>query len=165
MTEDQVRAAIRSAINDLRLEERPLNFELAHERTIAQRLAVHIEPYFHDQWNVDCEYDRDGRLKKRLQGIRNRDSEKKSEVILPDIIVHHREGKHRTHNLLVIELKKHAREDRYDRMKLELLTDPSGHYQYQLGLYINIDGGNFACTWYKDGHQVSTPGQAGGFLV
>ena len=37
-------------------------------------------------------------------------------------------------------------EDPCDRRKLELLTEPRGHYQYQLGLYINVDGGNFTCT-------------------
>jgi hypothetical protein len=73
---------------------------------------------------------------------------------LPDIIVHHREGEGRAHNLLVIEIKKDVQEDICDRRKLELMTDPGGHYQYHLGLYVNVDGGNFTCTWYRDGRQV-----------
>jgi hypothetical protein len=39
--------------------------------------------------------------------------------------------------------------------KLELLTNPRSHYQYELGLYVNIDGGNFTCTWYKDGEKLT----------
>lgn len=154
MTKDQIRAAIQSAIEGVRREVRPLDFARAHERTIAQRLALHMEPHFRDEWNVDCEYDRDGQLKKLLEGIKGCDGQKKTDAILPDIIVHHREQAGRSHNLLVIELKKDAEEDPCDRRKLELLTEPHGHYQYQLGLYINVDGGKFACTWYKDGHQL-----------
>lgn len=154
MTEGQVQAAIQSAIEGIRQEERPLNFELTHERTIAQRLAVHLQPSFGGEWDVDCEYDRDGQLKKTLEGIKGCDSEKKTDEILPDIIVHHRGGEHRAHNLLVVEIKKDDREDPCDRRKLELLTASDGHYQYQLGLYINVNGGNFVCTWYKDGQQL-----------
>jgi hypothetical protein len=35
------------------------------------------------------------------------------------------------------------------------MTDPDEYYQYQLGLYINVDSGKFTCTWYKDGQQVT----------
>jgi hypothetical protein len=156
MKEAQVRAAVDSAIAGVRGETPPLNFQCAHERSIAHRLAVHMEPYFDKEWNVDCEYDRDGELKKALEGIEGCDAEKKTDEILPDIIVHHRKGKGRNHNLLVIEIKKAAREDPCDRRKLELLTDPRGHYQYQLGLYINVDGGNFILTWYRDGRMCNS---------
>ena len=87
---------------------------------------------------------------KSLMGIAQCNSRKATDEILPDIIVHHRRGEGRDHNLLVVELKKYAEEDACDKRKLELLTDPNGRYQYQLGLYINIDGGRFTCTWYKD---------------
>jgi hypothetical protein len=156
MTEDEVRTALRSAIDGIRGETPPLNFQVAHERSIAHRLAVHMEPHFgqpHD-WNVDCEYDRDGQLKKTLQGVKGCDSQKKTDEILPDIIVHHRGGKGREHNLLVIEIKKAAKQDPCDRRKLELLTTSRGYYQYQLGLYINVDEGNFACTWYRNGERI-----------
>ena len=143
MTEDQVLIAIQSAIDAVRREVRPLNFEDAHERSIAHRLAVHMEPHFGREWDVDCEYrDRDGQLKKALEGIKGCNTEKKTNEILPDIIVHHRRGEGRAHNLLVIELKKDAKEDGCDRLKLELLTSRYGHYQYQLGLYVNVDGGS-----------------------
>jgi hypothetical protein len=153
MTEDQLRAAIQAAIEGVRNEARPLDLHLVHERSIAHRLAVHMEPRFRGEWDVDCEYDRDGQVKKMLQGIRDCDAERATDGILPDIIVHHRRGEGRPHNLLVIEIKKDAQEDPCDRRKLELLTDPGRHYQYQFGLYINVDGGAFTCTWYKDGRR------------
>ena len=60
----------------------------------------------------------------------------------------------RENNLLVVELKCNAAHDECDHKKLELLTNPNGEYAYQFGLYIYINGGNFICTWYKDGCEV-----------
>jgi hypothetical protein len=154
MTDEQVQNAVASAIESLKAEAPALDFESVHERSTAHRLAVQLEPHF-KMWNVDCEYDRDGQLKKTLLGIAQCDSRKATDGILPDIIVHHRRGQGRDHNLLVVELKKDVEEDVCDKRKLELLTSPYGQYQYCVGLYINIAGGKFACTWYKDGAQSS----------
>jgi hypothetical protein len=154
MTDEEVQTAVQTAIGGVRGETPPLNFQAAHERSTAHRLAVHMEPHFRPEWNVDCEYDRDGQLRKTLEGIAHCDAQKKTDDILPDIIVHHRRGEGRAHNLLVIELKKDATADVCDQKKLERLTDLHSHYQYQLGLYINVDGGRFTCTWYKDGRRI-----------
>jgi hypothetical protein len=150
MTEEQVKAAVAAAIAGLRRETPPLDFQRVHERSTAHRLAVHMEPLF-APWNVDCEYDRDGQTKKYLQGIAQCDRQRETDAILPDIIVHVRREHGRENNLLVVELKKNHSEDACDRMKLELFTAIGGHYEYQLGLYINIDRGNFTCTWYSGG--------------
>jgi len=153
MTDDQVQNAVTIAIESMKTENPALDFGTVHERPTAHRLAVQLESHFHT-WNVDCEYDRDGQLQKSLMGIAQCKSRKATDGILPDIIVHHRRGKGRDHNLLVVELKKNAEEDACDKRKLELLTAANGHYQYQIGLYVNIDGGRFDCTWYKDGAQL-----------
>jgi len=58
-------------------------------------------------------------------------------------------------NLLVIELKNDDEEDICDKKKLELFTTPNSHYEYQLGLYINIDNNSFNRTWYKQGKKIS----------
>ena len=156
MTEKNVQTAIKKAIKRVQGENPSLNFQVAHERSIAHRLAVHMEGLF-PKWNVDCEYDRDGQLKKRLPGITQCDEEKKTDAIFPDIIVHHRGSKgrnpNRNPNLLVIEMKKGAVEDDCDKRKLELFTRSGGYYHYQLGLYINVAGGKFMCTWYKGGSR------------
>jgi len=153
MTDDDLKNAVKAAIEAVNAEVPPLDFQVVHERSTAHRLAVQLEPLV-STWNVDCEYDRDGQLRKSLIGIAQCNPRKATEEILPDIIVHHRQGHGRDHNLLVVELKKQAKEDACDHRKLELLTAPTGHYQYQIGLYINIDDGKFDCTWYKDGIRV-----------
>ena len=45
--------------------------------------------------------------------------------------------------------------DTCDQKKLELLTKPDGGYEYRLGLYININYGEFVKTWYRNGELVS----------
>lgn len=152
MTEEQVKSAMSSAIKELKQEPRPLDFERVHERSTAQRLAVHMVPLFAG-WDVDCEYDRDGRKKKSLRGIVKCDPHRETNTIFPDILVHHRGENGGVHNLLVIELKKDNPEDPSDHMKLKLLTKPRSHYAYQYGLYINIDGGKFDLRWYRNGQQ------------
>lgn len=154
MTDEEIRTAVAAAIGGVRNEPRPLNFRRAHERSTAHRLAVHMERHLGAGWDIDCEYDRDGQDIKRLDRIRECDEERESDRILPDIIVHHRESAGREHNLLVVEVKKNAETDPCDHLKLTLMTAPGSHYQYQLGLYVNVDGGNFACTWYKDGQRL-----------
>ena len=160
MNDRDVRAAIDTAIEHVLAERPQLDFG-AHERSTAFRLAVHMEPLF-PGWNVDCEYDRDGDdLGKHLAGIRECSDKKRTDAIIPDIIVHHRRQQGHDHNLLVIELKKNSECDPCDQRKLELLTSPDGHFHYQLGLYINIAGGQFARTWYENGRQQDNPTPVG----
>lgn len=151
MNEEEIKSAISQAIEAIISEEPPLSFRKVHERATAHRLAVHMEKLFKG-WNIDCEYDRDMSLKKELVGMQGC-AGRKTDEIFPDIIVHRRERSGKEHNLLVIELKKDAKTDPCDDQKLKLFTAPDGHYQYQFGLYINIDKGKFTCTWYEDGEQ------------
>jgi hypothetical protein len=150
MTDHEVQEAIQRAVQSLQAENPILDFAIVHERSTAHRLAVHMEPLF-PQWNVDCEYDRDGRVRKALEGIAECDDQERTDNILPDIIVHRRRVGGRENNLLLVELKKNAAHDRCDWMKLRLLTAPNGRYAYQLGVYINIADGRFEQTWFKDG--------------
>lgn len=155
MTDEEVSTAISIAIDALRTEAPILDFASVHERSTAHRLALHMEDFFRG-WNIDCEYDRDENLRKTLQGI-EQCRERRTADIVPDIIVHHRQGRGRENNLLVIELKKDAGEDACDRLKLELMTAPGGPYGYQLGLFINIDGGRFEQRWFREGAELRSP--------
>jgi hypothetical protein len=107
-------------------------------------------------WNIDCEYDRSEQMQKLLAGMRECDEERATDRIFPDIIVHHRGANGPAHNLLVVELKKNAGLDRCDFLKLIGLTDPGHPFGYQLGLYININHGQFDCTWFKNGRPLPT---------
>ncbi|HEX3625923.1 MAG TPA: hypothetical protein VH280_10915 [Verrucomicrobiae bacterium] len=140
------------SIELLKGEPRPLQHG-ANERAFAHRLAVHLEKYF-SGWDIDCEYNKHGTMPKKLEGIKECDYQRATERIYPDIIVHKRKNDSpREENLLVIELKKDNECDPCDKMKLELLTRKLGEYRYQLGLYIDIRGGEFVKTWYSNGSK------------
>jgi hypothetical protein len=104
-------------------------------------------------WDIDCDYNKDGSIVKQLEGIKGCKAQKKSDKIMPDIIVHKRNGSWHDANLLMVELKLNDECDVCDKRKLELFTR-TGQFQYRLGLYINIDSGRFKRTWYQGGIQV-----------
>src|ERR1700736_1070171 len=93
-----VRAVDRAVFRDAHL--------LAHdcsEMAFTHRIGVYLEGMF-PEWNVDCEYNRDGHDTKEL-----RLEDLTEDQVRPDVIVHRRGTN--THNLLVIEAKKLGRED------------------------------------------------------
>jgi len=145
------------AIESVRTEAPAPEFEAVHERSTAHRLALHFElgGQF-ETWNIDCEYDRNElQLRKMLHGVAGCGTRgKATDEVVPDVIIHHRGGAGCEHNLLVVELKKQAGLDPCDDQKLKLFTAPNGHYQYQVGLYININAGGFDCTWGRNGAQL-----------
>ncbi|MGA2162566.1 MAG: hypothetical protein ABSG28_10305 [Methanoregula sp.] len=65
----------------------------ADERAATHRIAIYLEKQFPD-WDVDCEYNRKGRIRKGLPDIGS---------VRPDIVIHHRDT---DENLLVFEVKK-----------------------------------------------------------
>jgi len=153
MNDDKIQRIVARAIAQVLDEEPQLDFDRVHERSIAHRLAVHMESGF-PSWSIDCEYDRYGEAQKLLDGIKECDERRTTDRILPDIIVHRRGENERGDNLLVVELKKHIAEDHCDFEKLRGMTHQEGMFRYQLGLYINIDHGRFDCVWFKDGTTI-----------
>lgn len=97
--------------------------------------------------------DRYGQVQKLLEGIRACD-QRRTDRILPDIIVYHRGQNGIERNLLVVELKKDDPQDACDFAKLGGLTDLRGPFCYELGLYININRGAFSCTWFKNARVI-----------
>ena len=126
-------AAVAAAVADL-FEGDAFLFQIdANERSITHRLAIHLTARFHE-WDVDCEYNRDGFDPKMLHGPDGGGdpNETDGSRVYPDIIVHHR-GK--SENLLVIEVKKSTSKisDEADLAKLQGLRQQLG-YQYALFL-------------------------------
>ena len=120
-------------------------FEIgASEWAIAHRLAVYLE-HMLPEWNVDCEYNR--------QGLgRDPKTNEQNKRVRPDITVHHRGKPAVEHNLLVIELKK--REEESDWTKVcELTKPPAGKrpFQYQYGLALSFYP-NLEMHWYEKGN-------------
>jgi hypothetical protein len=156
MNDEEIMRAVIKAIGLLRNEQPSLEFNVVHERSTAHRLAVQMEPFF-PAWNVDCEYDRHGQVRKLLAGIRACNERRATERILPDIVVHHRGNTGPEHNLLVVEIKKDASADPCDLEKLRRMTQPRGSFGYRLGLYINLNQGRFDCNWFKNGAAIEYP--------
>jgi hypothetical protein len=139
-----------AAIDELFQRDAAL-FEVdANERSISHRLAQYLTSRF-PEWDVDCEYNRDGHAPKRLllgqPPVDAADTD--GARVFPDIIVHHRT---QADNLLVIELKKSTSNvsDEADHAKLRAFRDELG-YRHGLFLCLASDTDNPAvvtATWY-----------------
>lgn len=148
--EDKVKEKVNVAIGILFKNDAFLLVNDVHERTITHKLAEYLQLQF-PKWHVDCEYNRDHAESKTLDMIRECDEEhKKTEFVVPDIIVHQR---NREKNLLVIEVKTGDRKIDCDIKKLELFTSNS-KYRYKLGLFIKFDKTDEPiCRWFKNGRE------------
>lgn len=133
--------AIIKALRVLLEQDRHLLDIDANERSITFRFAMHLQPQLTD-WEVDCEFNRDGVDPKRLGHLElYPDSEDDdAKTVFPDVIAHRRGTKD---NYLVVEFKKStSRVDRdIDRRKLV-------GYQRQLGyayaLFVEVGTGGQA---------------------
>lgn len=104
----------------------------ASERSISHRLAMHLASRFPD-FDVDCEYNRDGFDVKRLAFSERevRDDDVDAVTVFPDIVVHKRG--HNKSNLLVVEMKKGSSNVSpcYDLAKLDAFRRELG-YRYSV---------------------------------
>jgi hypothetical protein len=133
--EDKVQKAIEQLLHrDRFLLERDVN-----ERSISHKLASYLQDEFGNEWDVDCEYNRDHDIKKELT-IRPEIVEADdttATTVFPDIIVHRRGL---DDNLLVIEMKKTTNLQRrakdFDLDKLRAFRREKYHYQHTLYLQL-----------------------------
>jgi hypothetical protein len=123
----------------------------ANERSVSHKLAEYLQGLFPDL-NVDCEYNRKGIDKKKLDGIRDCSKQRKTDLVYPDIIIHKRNDDQG--NLVVIEIKTISEDDKCDIEKLKLFTDPGSKYHYFLGVFIRFNKIKPAdITYYQDGKK------------
>lgn len=145
LTTEEIKAGVLNAIRELFERDEILLRIDANERTIAHRLAVYLEKQFPD-WNVDCEYNRDGhgdpKVLPQLRRCVAEDREGADSSVFPDIIIHRRTMRSPADNLLVIEMKKTASGEgsSLDQRKLGEFTKsrrPTGTtFAYRLGLFL-----------------------------
>ena len=105
------------------------------ERTLAHRLAVHMEKQF-SGWEVDCDYDKLGERTLRLpHGTIVSTDDHFGKSVYPDIVVHQREI---PNNLLAVELRKanNHQPPEHDHHKLRALTDPHLWFAYWIGVFL-----------------------------
>jgi hypothetical protein len=170
-----IKDRIDEALRTLVAKDRYLLCQDLHERTIAHRLAMYLQPLF-PQYHVDCEYNgnvlRDDQKKyiniiktdiERLGLLGRREGQIDTEIIerlvYPDIVIHKRGT---PKNLCVIEIKKSAsRISRdYDRLKLEHYTssDNENDLNYELGVLIrvvtNVRRPTYDFEWYRSGAKM-----------
>ncbi|UEP40329.1 hypothetical protein [Burkholderia sp. B21-005] len=124
----QLRKLFESAVDSLCAVDHYLLRVDANERSISHRLAVHLASQFPD-FDVDCEYNRDGFDVKRLALSQRevRDDDVEAVTVFPDIVVHKR-GSNES-NLLVVEIKKISSNvgSSYDLKKLEAFRRQLGY--------------------------------------
>jgi hypothetical protein len=104
VTKDEIVKRLHAAYEGLLEHDRALLEVDANERSMTHKFAEHLQAEF-SGWNVDCEYNRNGELPKRLVGTAEAVSTDNTDgkTVFPDVIVHHRGT---IENLLVIEAKK-----------------------------------------------------------
>ena len=113
-----------------------------HERSIAHKFAEYLQLLF-PEYNVDCEYDKHGKYTKELEGIKECDEERKTNRILPDIIIHKRG--HDRNNLVVFEVKSKSEATACDIKKLELMTAQGGGFRYGFGFFVQFGNKRTDC--------------------
>jgi hypothetical protein len=113
------------------------------ERTLAHRLAVHVERQFPD-FEADCDFDRLGpRTLNMPRGSIVSTDDHLGKSIYPDIVVHQRSV---PNNLIAIEVRKASNHQpvEHDRQKLRALTDPHIWFAYWIGVLLTLGKNNVA---------------------
>lgn len=111
-----------------------------NERSISHKLAEHLQTFF-QHYDVDCEYNRRGRIPKRIRGYREQQArmdDSEGQTVYPDIVVHRRNT---GVNHLVIEIKKSnsSIDPAWDLKKLRAFTEGDSEYRYDTGLFLVFD--------------------------
>jgi hypothetical protein len=124
----------------------------ANERSITHKLAEHLQAKFLD-WNVDCEYNRDGALPKRLVGTKETTSTDDTDgrTVFPDVIVHHRGT---SDNLLVIEAKKSSTVGVGDDVKKLQAYKAEHGYQFAFSIVFPVQSAASNATSSRDIEEV-----------
>lgn len=141
---EELKSKVNKAIDKLLKNDIFLLSVNANERSISHKLAEYLQQAF-DDWNVDCEYNRDNHNEvKRIKNWRDRCIKNKlksddtdAKTVYPDIIIHHRNS---INNLLVIEIKKSNNSENHDCdvRKIEMFIKD---LKYQYGLFVNFKVG------------------------
>lgn len=101
----EVKEKVKQAFRRFMAKDNYLLTVESNERSLTHRLAIYVEQEFPD-YNVDCEFNRDGIDVKRLAKFRNKEKVEPDDTrgvsVFPDIIVHHRNT---DNNFIVIEAK------------------------------------------------------------
>lgn len=138
----------------------------ANERSITHKFAEYIQFLF-PECNVGWEYNKDGNDIKRLEAIEECFKQKRTDRIVPDIIVHLRNTQY---NLLVIEAKRVRTKNstnyyinEHDKSKIKAYTEnPEYHYQFGLWIYFRRKIEEAKLYWFINQNGKCVPWQQDG---
>ncbi len=107
------------------------------ERSIVFRFGYYLQKQLekseYKNYNVDCEYNRNGENAKTLPSF--------PKGVYPDLIIHKR-GNNKN-NLLIVEFKTYWNSDtQHDIEKINEFINPDGEYKYKYGMSVLIDEDN-----------------------
>jgi len=150
----EVRDALVYALSRLYEADSHLLLKDVNERSITHCLAMHVRERFPENWDVDCEYNRSGRERKRLpiDPVLVSSDDTTGKTVYPDIIVHHRGQTGRGANLLVVEAKKAWAAGNFDDDRSKLVAfGCSEDFLYQFGAFLVLGKGGCQVEWYREG--------------
>jgi hypothetical protein len=131
-----------------------------NERSLTHKLTECIKEYFPKDFDVDCEYNRNGEIPKQLMSLHFGvvgafDPEGKT--VYPDIIVHKRRMS--GSNILVIEVKKEKGSSSNDLKKLQFFTSDEFIYKYRFGVFIRFKSKDEKPEkiWFSRGSRIENP--------
>jgi hypothetical protein len=132
----EIKRKLAHALHELLESEQALLSVDPNERSITHWLAIYVAAQF-PGWDVDCEYNRNGRVPKRLEHlvrVRVTATDEEGITVYPDIVVHKRQKRE---NLLVIEVKKSTsrRSAEFDHSKLRGYLE---EYDYRCAAHVVI---------------------------
>lgn len=131
---------IKKSLDDLYQNDKYLIDHKVAERDITHRFAHYFENNMQgtdvSQYNVECEYNRDGYGIKQVYG----------NYVYPDFILHKRGSNE--DNLLIIEFKTWWNPDNNtDIEKIQSMMHPQLRYKYKYGCCITINQDNAEIFW------------------
>ena len=146
---EEIKKNVEISLGVLFINDSFLLQESVHERSVAHKLAEYLQTRFPD-WNVDCEYDKKGLSLKTLEGIHQCSDQRRTDRVLPDIIIHKRNTRQ---NLLVVEAKL-GKDDTCDVEKLKKFTSVDGDFGYKLGVFIKFNSTEEpSLRWFEKGNE------------
>jgi hypothetical protein len=145
MKNEEIKRTLIEAIKSLYKNDYSLIRRGCCERSIVFRLGIILKDFFHD-YNVDCEYNKNGEVPKNLH---------KRRFNFPDLIVHKRETNN--NNILIIEIK--TPNDTKEKHLLNDFHKLSGftgevEYSYKLGAHVFLSNKLAVFAWYEGGRYV-----------
>lgn len=158
-SKEELESCIKNALDDLYENDEYLIYregsteieKHSGERSIMFWFAKYFElntRKIFDEYNVDCEYNRNIYAKKILPGFEN--------GIAPDVILHKR-GTNDS-NIIAIEIKTPWNTaTKTDEKKLSELTNKCGVYRYSYGLSLKLGKCRECCKlkWFKNGKEIT----------